>query len=603
MQKYAHVLKIALLLLSILSLLLLCSCDVSENEGSESQSETETVLDCAHEDTYWDTETAATCTEGGLIKKICRTCEATVDTEQTARLPHREVIVKGTAATCTETGLSDGKKCELCSAVLVEQVVIAKKAHTEITLAGKAPTCTEKGYRDGVKCSECSTVLVAQTEIAPLSHEESDWIIDQKAEVGVAGSKHTECTRCSTTLKTDVIPAIDDLHTHAGDAWSVTTPATCKEEGVESRLCSCGEVLETRPTTKLPHTEKVLPAKAATCKDTGLTEGKVCDVCGEIILEQRKISTTDHTPRVVLGYAATCTEAGLTDGSACEICPTILSSQVVIPPKGHTFSSGACLGCGIPTPISVWIVDGLGNPVSDVYVKVMKGDEQVKMVAYDGEFLELNGLDENETYTLSLNLSSLGEGYVYDEADAVIIPDKPCASIRVYRELKQSSSVYVGGSVDKDYNVYDITGEGSYRLALTPNDYTYFVFTPPAAAIYTLTYVADATLAIEYRGASFYVWDHDMAPESTDTFSDYENGLATRVYSSDLGGDRVFAIKSEGATTCILNIKNAGDPGKRLEDEPWTPYLEDEDVVAAQLAEKPTGTYTAFNLSDLTPLQ
>ena len=254
-----------------------------------------------------------------------------------------------------------------------------------------------------------------------------------------------------------------------------------------------------------------------------------------------------------------------------------------------------------PTPRSVYIVDGLGNPVSDVYVKVMKGEERVKMVAYDGELLELTGLDEAESYTLTLDLSSLGEDYVYDAEDAVITPDRPCASIRIYRQpvFQEAEPIFVGGNVGKNYGFYTITAPGSYRLALTPNDYTYLAFTPPVAAIYTLTYVANSTLSIEYRGSTHYVWDHDMTSESKD-FAAYENGISTSVYTTDLGGNRVFAIKSDGESECILNVKNAGDPGTRLEDRPWTPYLEDESVVAAQLAATPTGTYTALNLNDLT---
>ena len=244
-------------------------------------------------------------------------------------------------------------------------------------------------------------------------------------------------------------------------------------------------------------------------------------------------------------------------------------------------------------------MDGLGNPVSDVYVKIFKGEERVKTVAFDGEFLILKDLDENETYTLELDLSSLGTDFVYDEESAVITPEAQSATIRLYRKPRANESLYVGGTVDKNYKAYSLNAPGAYRLTLTPGDYTYFIFTPPAAAIYTLTYVSDTELAIEYRGAAHYVWDHDMAPES-ESFSVYENGIASSVYASDLGGNRVFAIKSETATECVLNIRNAGDPGTRLEDEPWTPYLEDEETVAAQLAAKPTGTYTAFNLSDTT---
>ncbi len=50
----------------------------------------------------------------------------------------------GSAATCTEKGLTEGKKCSVCDEILVAQEEIAALGHTEETVTGKAATCTEK---------------------------------------------------------------------------------------------------------------------------------------------------------------------------------------------------------------------------------------------------------------------------------------------------------------------------------------------------------------------------------------------------------------------------------------------------------------------------
>lgn len=42
------------------------------------------------------------------------------------------------------------------------------------------------------------------------------------------------------------------------------------------------------------HTIQILPAKPETCTEDGLAEGKVCSVCGEVILFQQTISATGH---------------------------------------------------------------------------------------------------------------------------------------------------------------------------------------------------------------------------------------------------------------------------------------------------------------------
>ena len=43
------------------------------------------------------------------------------------------------------------------------------------------------------------------------------------------------------------------------------------------------------------HTEEVLPAKEATCTETGLTEGKKCSTCGEILVAQEEVAAKGHS--------------------------------------------------------------------------------------------------------------------------------------------------------------------------------------------------------------------------------------------------------------------------------------------------------------------
>ena len=93
----------------------------------------------------------------------------TADAEFTARytaIPHTEAVDKAVEPTCTKTGLTEGKHCSVCSAVLVEQEVVKAKGHTEVVDKAVAPTCTETGLTEGKHCSVCSAVLVEQ-EVVP----------------------------------------------------------------------------------------------------------------------------------------------------------------------------------------------------------------------------------------------------------------------------------------------------------------------------------------------------------------------------------------------------------------------------------------------------
>ena len=84
------------------------------------------------------------------------------------------------------------------------------------------------------------------------------------------------------------------------------------------------------------HTEVVDAAKAPTCTETGLTEGKHCSVCDTVLVAQEEVPATGHTEVVDAAKAATCTETGLTGGKHCSVCNTVLVAQEVVPAKGHT---------------------------------------------------------------------------------------------------------------------------------------------------------------------------------------------------------------------------------------------------------------------------
>lgn len=55
---------------------------------------------------------------------------------------HTEVVIAAVAPTCTETGLTEGKKCSVCGIVTVDQKTVAAKGHTYEN--GKCTVCGEK---------------------------------------------------------------------------------------------------------------------------------------------------------------------------------------------------------------------------------------------------------------------------------------------------------------------------------------------------------------------------------------------------------------------------------------------------------------------------
>ncbi|MBO5286850.1 MAG: leucine-rich repeat domain-containing protein [Clostridia bacterium] len=86
-------------------------------------------------------------------------------------------------------------------------------------------------------------------------------------------------------------PELPHEHTYGG--WSTIQEPSCTEPGLRVKSCGCG-VTKTEEIDATGHTEEIIPGKEATCKETGLTAGKKCSTCGEIIVEQETVLVGDH---------------------------------------------------------------------------------------------------------------------------------------------------------------------------------------------------------------------------------------------------------------------------------------------------------------------
>ncbi len=248
-----------------------------------------------------DAAVAATCTENGLTEgKHCSVCgDVTVEQTVIPANGHTEVTDAAVPATCTATGLTEGKHCSVCGDVTVEQEVIPAKSHTEVVDAAVPATCTATGLTEGKHCSVCNAVLVEQ-EVTPIT--------EHNYENGVV------CKDCGAE-NPDYEPPVRPSHSHSY-ATAVTAP-TCTEKGYTTYTCSCGSSFVGSYVDAKGHTEVTDAAVAATCAKTGLTEGKHCSECNEVLVKQE-----------------------------------------VIPASAHEFKDGVCTACGAKDP-SV-------NPFNDV---------------------------------------------------------------------------------------------------------------------------------------------------------------------------------------------------------------------------------------------
>ena len=246
-----------------------CECGEKETHHVDALGHTEVV----------DAPVAATCTSTGLTEgKHCSTCGTIIVSQSDVeKIPHtydndydedcnvcgykRDVecghfvteTIKGYAATCTATGLTDGEKCKKCGETIVAQKTLPIVAHTydnkyddecnvcgykrdtecghfeTETVKGYEATCTATGLTDGSKCKKCGEILAAQKTTPIIDHIEGDWIVDKAATKNEDGKRHTECIMCGKIMSEETIPATGSV----GLAYTVNSDnKSCTITGV-----------------------------------------------------------------------------------------------------------------------------------------------------------------------------------------------------------------------------------------------------------------------------------------------------------------------------------------------------------------------------------
>ena len=124
-------------------------------------------------------------------------------------------------------------------------------------------------------------------------------------------------------------------HVHAFGEWTVVTEATCTENGLQERVCDCGEkeseVVEAKGHTFGEWTTTVEP----TCADG--EKKRVCSVCGHVEKEVIE-AVSEHTfGEWTVVTSATCTEKGQ-EKRTCDSCGE--EEFLSIDALGHDYDEG-----------------------------------------------------------------------------------------------------------------------------------------------------------------------------------------------------------------------------------------------------------------------
>ena len=211
--------------------------------------------------------------------------------------------------------------------------IMDKAAHTWDAGVETTPaTCTKAGVKT-YTCTECQAT---KTEPSPVIAHKYEWKHDETnhwQECTVCGdiidkAEHTyaphKCEEAATCTKAEC-GYVKPAGQHNWDEGKVTTPATCTTDGVKTYTCKVCSETKTEPIKASGHTVVEDAAKEPTCTETGLTAGKHCSVCNEVLEAQAVVPAKGHSMTKTEAKAATCTEAGNSEYYTCGNCGKFFS--------------------------------------------------------------------------------------------------------------------------------------------------------------------------------------------------------------------------------------------------------------------------------------
>ncbi|MBR7179732.1 MAG: leucine-rich repeat protein, partial [Oscillospiraceae bacterium] len=252
-----------------------------------------------HSVTEWSEPSEATCTEDGVKTGACANCGETVSEVVTPALGHTWDEENGTA---NEDGTMT-YKCIRCDATYTTEGDFLYEGDNLFTIAGSTGrrTKTYTATADGKLTISMNDMFYHNAYAWDNGWIDQywqtlalDWAFGEGAfNVYVNDMNMSYTVEGSETASKIIFTTVE---VKAGDVVEVevnhTESSYQYEYDVQFNMNLALEAVHT-------HTEEVIPGKPATFDEPGLTEGKKCSECGEILVEQEEIAKLDYNEGIV----------------------------------------------------------------------------------------------------------------------------------------------------------------------------------------------------------------------------------------------------------------------------------------------------------------
>lgn len=177
---------------------------------------------------------------------------------------HKAQSIPAVAPTCTQTGLTEGRKCADCGTVLLEQQTLPTTAHTEEHIPEVAATCTKAGKTAGVRCADCKMYLSGFSTIPPTKkHSYGAWTVIKAPTTQEAGMEQQVCTDCGKTNQRKIDPIPTTAPTTVPTTAPTTVPTTPPTTAPTTVPTTVPTTAPTTAPTTVP-TEVTMPATTPT---------------------------------------------------------------------------------------------------------------------------------------------------------------------------------------------------------------------------------------------------------------------------------------------------------------------------------------------------
>ena len=248
---------------------------------------------CDH--VFSEETTAATCTEPGLVVRVCAKCGLRTE-EALPALGHDLTAHAAAAPTCTEVGWDAYDTCTRCDYTTCKE--LPALGHDLTAHAAAAPSCTKTGWEAYETCSRCDHSTYK--ELPALGHDPVTDSAEAASCTQPGRSAGSHCARCGEVFAAqETVPAL-------GHDWGAWTAARTDAEVLWTKGCTRCDAEETNTVQIAALAALIAEAEAA---DREGTTGEAWANLSAALVEAKRIFDAAEDQTSVDAAAQTLTTA------------------------------------------------------------------------------------------------------------------------------------------------------------------------------------------------------------------------------------------------------------------------------------------------------